>query len=156
VEAMSNQIWWDIDFSDDSMRSSLQNNQIIFSYFDHWLTEEQAFNHQFMTYCLALKRRLLDHYRVAEDRFLLFLNKLAAMSAVLDPEGGQVIVEGDLQNVFRDVIREQRRTAVVFEDIQLILSPARDLTHVLYLFEGGVGRDVLADYIAESGLFILE
>jgi hypothetical protein len=128
-----------------------------FSYFDHFLSAEEADACQYLFHKLAVENGVENEFIAVENKFLRLWASLACAGNNFGI-GDTFFEIASLAELFRigsSVIREERGFPIFFSGSQVIWEPACDLTHVLWIPKGSDWTPV-HQLVRLCGLYILE
>lgn len=143
-------------------------NTVIFSVFDHWLTEDEA-DKNIILYdknLFSKQPKEYNKYRQYEKNFIHFYNDLYQkylLYAVLqDSNGKALICKFDTKNeclkLVKSSIREEQVFLFLVPELQCVFSTNYDFTHILYVnkkYYSAFEKSNIFSMVNENNLFIL-
>ncbi len=127
------------------------------SFFDHFLSLEEADSCTFIFYKLAIEKGSLSDFFIAEKRLLGLWARFAISGRIYGLNGKPFEIQSlhEAFNLGANVIRETSGYPVFFSKFKVIWEPASDLTHLLWLPKTE-NWDRVESLVREAGLHFLE
>lgn len=158
----------DVLFSFEEIDNSKQYTKIIFSIFDHWLTEKEAEEKIFLydDIVFATDQNKKDIYSVYENKFLEFYNMLYYEYNVYlmlkDIEGALIFCNFDSNDEYIEIIktgiREQFSFSMFVPEFESIFSNGFDFTHYINIRNTknlNSNKLAMKEMIKKNKLFVL-
>ncbi|UGQ48732.1 hypothetical protein [Massilia endophytica] len=147
----------DIDLGEDDL-DALGISYFHVSTFDHWLSEPEADDCQYLNYSITLDAGALEQYFVGEQRFLDFYSTLAVDGVICNRSGPLRVFEtatSELREIFVNSLREKRLMDVYFCGAGVRIFGRYDRTD-LVIADGPQQLEALRTKVANFGLSVLE
>ncbi|MEO5927443.1 MAG: hypothetical protein ABIP96_02120 [Patescibacteria group bacterium] len=127
------------------------------SYFDHWLSEDEAASSNVMSHDLASSAGASDEYRMGEEKLEAFYGALFEAGAIRLVEGEPVVhtaFDEALAQVVTSSLREKKLMDCYVSHLSMRVVGGYDRTDLL-LFETAISIPLVEQLASNSGLFLL-
>lgn len=128
------------------------------SYFDHFLSNDEFDECQFLYYQLALESDALPSYMVAEERLLDLWERLARAGRNFTLADGRVDEIPSLTETMAigmNVMRDTGGCSVCFDGAGVVWEPSFDLTHLIWMPKSW-SWEYVEQMVNSSGLHFLD
>ncbi len=125
------------------------------SYFDHWLTEQEADNCQILSFDIAKDNEFLDVYMQGEKYFLYFYTTISDVAIDLKNNNKLKVTSESFRAIIINSLREKSLLKISYPKLGIVAEGGYDRTDVLFIPNDNILSQI-QNLARKTGLFIIE